>query len=495
MSSYKDQVARGSLDSSPGFMIRAEGVSHRTITPSWDHETRIRVFPAPVDTGFSPLRESGEDFDLGDAVWSEPVARCLGVQEQFTYITRIPGKTGDDPTRRFCKSILSIIEEKPRDVPEAWIAWPKKSKKLPPKIDKIKSGIFFQGMQIMQQGKILVNSLGQPHPQWPVLLMGSISLKMSFEEMANTQAVVPNTDPVQMRYTGPLPSSVQGNDEVARQQRDAIYAQMFEIGDWCSLEGGCILSIFQAPPSGKFERAHYAIKPLERLALTQIASQVRQVWKPWKELLQFHTAEQQIQYLSRAFPAEAVDYVFGNSEYRDAMPARVKGAWQNYTGLNRGWSPGFTPGAEQPDRTPTEASQRGVPAGTGAPVPVGGPLQGVAPSSAPPSQGNPSTNPTTGVAAQPSTPVESGYDLGGGVAGPEQAEAPIMESGAFGQTPAEFSQAPAAGAVPTTPATQPTQGTPPEAASGGAVDGTKLSAALTDLKKSRDEAAGGNLGA
>lgn len=489
---YKDQV-RGSLDGSPGFMIRAEGMPHRTSTPSWDHETRIRIFPASVASGFSPMRESLDNFDFGDAVWSEPIARCLGVQEQFTYITRIPGKTGDDPTRRFCQAILSIIDEKPRDVPEAWIAWPKKGKKISPKIDRIKNGIFFQGMQIMQQGKLLTNSLGQPHPQWPVLFMGSISLKMSFEESANLRVE---------GYQGPLPSAVQGTGEAARQQRDAIYAQMFAIGDWCSLEGGRILSIFQAPPSGKFERPHYAVKALEPLPLTQITAQVRNVWKPWSEVLRYHTAEEQITYLSRAFPAEAVDYVFGNSEYRDAMPVRVKDAWRNYQALQRGWSPGVGAGvgAVQPGQTAFDAS-----VGTGAPPPTGGPLQSAAPSSAVPPppqaqlqvqlQAQSLQNPTTVTPAQPGATVVSGYDLGGGTAGMPSSDSPIMGSGAFATTPVEFAQTPViAGAAPSVSPTAPTPGTPPEAAAGGAVDGSKLSAALTDLKRSREAAARGNLG-
>ena len=135
---YKAQVSR-SLDTSPGFLIRAPNAPHRTVLPNWDKETQIRVFPQPhQDGGFRCMREGSTDNDFSDAVWSEPVARSLGVKEQFTYVDRIPGVTGKTPTSRFVEAIMSLIEEKPRDVPESWLGWIKGGKGRAAKVQKIK---------------------------------------------------------------------------------------------------------------------------------------------------------------------------------------------------------------------------------------------------------------------------------------------------------------------------------------------------------------------
>ncbi len=529
---YKDQV-KGSLDTSPGFMIRADGMPHRTTTPDWEKETRVRVFPTPLDDGgWGELRATADDHDFGPAVWSEPVARCLGVNEAFTYITRIPGKTGD-PTNLFVRAIISIIDEKPRDVPEAWLEWVKRGKNKPPKIDKVKSAIFFQGMLVMSQGKLLVNAMKQPAPQYPILFMGSVSLQMSFEAMANARALVPGTEPPQPAYNGPLPGSIPGQDEASRRQRDAIYAQMFEIGDWCSLDGGNILSFAKAPASGQFERPHYGIQIAESLPLRSIEQQVRDCWRPWDKLLRYHTAEEQVHYLCRAFPAEAVDYAFSTTEYRDMIPQNVKGAWQRYRAAQQAWTPGMS-GTGAPAPAPAVAPAAAPAAQVApavAPAAPAAPVAPVAPAAVVPPAVAPATMPVTGApaplppaapaavapaapaapvapapaatgapmpAGAPGAPVQpaavAGYDLSGAPVAPAGATPPIMESGAFGATPPEFANPGApAGAVPQTPA-QPSQGTPPQAVAGGAVDGGALSAALNDLKGSRKDAAEGNLG-
>lgn len=540
---YKDQV-KGSLDSSPGFMIRAEGMPHRTTTPDWEKETQIRIFPTPLaDGGWGELRQSTEDHDFGPAVWSEPVARCLGVNESFTYITRIPGQTSADPTKLFVKAILAIIDEKPRDVPESWLQWVKRGKNKPPKIDKVKSGIFFQGMLVMSQGKLLVNQMKQPTPQYPILFMGSVSLQMSFEEMANTRKIIPNTDPVQPAYTGPLPNTIVGDDENARRQRDAIYAQMFQIDDWCSLDNGNILSFSKAPPSGQFERPHYGITIVEPLPLRQIEQQVRNCWRPWDQLLRYHTAQEQVNYLCRAFPPEAVDYALNTTEYRDLIPQSVKGAWQRYRNTQQAWSPGMQ-GMGVPQQQMQQMPQQGqyqqpqgqyqqpqMPTGTGAPMPqpqstAAQPMQqlqqapqtpagtGAPMPQQPPQmqqQGVPLPPPMTteqmvqsaGQQMQqppqqpPQAPAAGGYNLSGAPVETPGQEPGIMGSGAFAQTPAEFNQPQAGAAAPQPQPQQPQQpapGTPPQATAGGAVNTNELNSALNDLKASRDQAAGGNLG-
>ena len=206
---YKQQVAR-SLDSSPGFLIKNPEAPHRTVLPNWDHETQIRIWPKPhADGGFECMREGSDDNNFGGAVWAEPVARSLGVKEQFTYIDRIPGITGKTPTSRLIEAVTSLIEDKPREVPESWIGWIKGGKKRAAKVQKTKTHVFFQGMEIMRKGELLQNESGQLQPMFPALVMGAVSLQMSFEELANTRV---------QDFQGPMPESIPGDDAAARTQ-------------------------------------------------------------------------------------------------------------------------------------------------------------------------------------------------------------------------------------------------------------------------------------
>jgi hypothetical protein len=489
-------------------------MSHRTVLPNWDKETQIRIWPRPNENGgFCCMREGSSDNDFSEAVWSEPIARSLGVKEQFTYIDRIPGVTGKTPTSRLVEAVCSLIDEKPRDVPESWIGWTKGGKNRAPKVKAPARHILWQGMEIMRKGTLLTNASGQLQPQFPCLIVGSTSLQMSFEQLGNKQTP---------GFQGPMPETIQGSDEAARQQRDAAFAQMFEIGDWCSLEHGCIMSIFQAPPSGAFERPHYAIKMVQELPLTSIASVIQQQWTPWDKLLKYFTAEEHVQMLCRAFPPEAVDYAFGTTELRDLMPNTYKDAWKKYRASQTAW----TPGMGQPGALPQFAAS---PAQTGAPAPqqpqmapqqpqmapqqpqmapqqpqfapTGAPA-GQAPVMAPQPQlqqpQQPQQTQSGGQAAPVSSAGGMSVDLSGSAVEGPQDESAIMHTEGFAQTPAEFSQP--AGSAPVQPAAaapaaasqpvQPAQGTP--AAAAPAVDQAQLLEMLAQLKAARDQSSQGN---
>lgn len=492
---YKQQVQRG-LDTSPGFLIRSPNAPHQTVLPNWDKETQIRVFPEPhPDGGFKCMREGSSDNDFSDAVWAEPVARSLGVKEQFTYIDRIPGVTGKTPTSRFVEAIISLIEEKPRDVPESWISWIKGGKGRAAKVQKVKTHVFWQGMEIMRKGELLKNSSGQLQPQYPVLVMGAVSLQMSFEELANSRT--PD-------FQGPMPESVPGNDEASRKQRDQLYAQMFQIGDWCSIDHGRIMSIYQAQAHGKFTMNHYAIEMKSEFPLTSIAEHVRQLWVPWEQLLKYHTVEEHIQMLCRAFPPEAVDYAFGSSELRDLLPAAYKDAWKRYRAAESNQVPGYGYKPEQRPQAPPQAPPAQQPQSTGYFPPQtgqGGVMSGPV-SFAPPPQ-----TPAPQMYAPPTPPQASAAVNFGGmqvnfsgapVEGPsvDDDEPPIMQGGGY-VTPPEFNQPPRTGApAPTLPAGAPAPTAPsmPSTPAGAApaVDEAALHAQLAALKAARDKASRGD---
>lgn len=485
--SYKDQVQR-SLDTSPGFLIRAAGMPHRTVLPNWEHETQVRIFPQPhTDGGFKCMREGSDDNNFSDTVWSEPIARCLGVQEQFTYIDRIPGVTGKTPTSRLVEALYTLIDEKPRDVPESWVSWIKGSKKRAAKLQKTKRGIFWQGMEIMRKGKMLTNASGQVQPQFPVLIMGAVSLQMSFEEMSNTRV---------SGFQGPMPETIEGDDAASRAQRDLLYAQMFAIGDWCSIDHGRVMSIFQAEASGKFTMNHYSLKMLQELPLQSIAPMVQQQWTPWEKLLRYFSVEEHVQMLCRAFPPEAVDYVFGQSELRDLLPDTFKDSWKRYQASQLAWSQGMPQQPPQPPQPPQAPPPQ---------LPAGAPVTQVQTAPPAPPVAPPPVPPTTAAAPQPPTLGGAAVDLSGAtVEAPQTAPPQIMGAEGF-SAPAEFTmpQGPAgtstgpAAPVATpplapaaTPEVQTTPGTP--AAAENVVDQEALQRALGNLKSQRDQSAQGN---
>jgi len=336
---FKDRVSGGGLDKVEGFMIKMPGMPHRTQLASWEKNTRLRVFPMPLASGgWQSMRNSVENDDFGDAVIAEPCCRKMGALEQFTYITRIPGQDGEDPTTKMCKAIVTTVDNSPHDLPREWCDWAKGSRSRSAKISKVQNCIFFQCAMFTVNGEDCIDrQTGQPSPKLPALLMGTISLLMTFSRMGNTQV---------QTYAGPRPSSVMDQTDNGRKQLDKIYADMFTLGDWCSPENGRIMRIHQVPQTAE-TKPHYGIEMQDVLPLGPMETRVREVWTPWDQLLRYHTAEEQIGYLCRAFPLEAVDFALGRSEYEGLLPSHVRGSWQRLQQQMSGaWTPGL-PGAAQ----------------------------------------------------------------------------------------------------------------------------------------------------
>ena len=477
--SYKDKVgARGSLDGSSGFMVKMPGTPHKTVMPSWQHESRYRFWPQPDDKGgFMPMRLSADANDFSGAIYAGNFARSLGVNEQFTYFTDIPGREGKDPTSFFVEALLSLIDEKPREVPEQWLQWPKGGPGRPAKLQRVKPAAAWQGMAVMSAGKMKINAVGQPAPDYPCLIVAPFSLKQSFEHYGNLR---------NEQYSGPMPDQLPA--DATRQQFDQLYAQLFVLGDWCSLEHGRIISVFQAPPSGQFDRPHYTLKAMEELPLTGIAQAIRQQLLPWNKLIRVHTVEEQVSYLCRAFPPEAVDYAFSSTEYADALPQHVRGRYSQYLGTQRAYAPGY--GYQVPAGYGAPQPQAAPPAGYGAPpqqVPPAG-YGAPQPQSAPPAAYDVSQPQQAARQAPPAAQQSvGGYDLSGGAAS-DASDAPIMSAFSAAPVAATASQSSqsAQPAQPAQPAqlAQPGQTTP-------VIDEQALNASLAKMRELRNKTAGG----
>ena len=454
--SFRERMSSGGLDTMPGFLLRAPGMPHRTQLPSWDQPTVIRVFPCPKpDGGWAPIRNSDAFDDFGDAVTVEPVIRKFGVMEKFTYITRIPGTNYEDPTTKFCKAMIDTAKNSPHDLPREWCEWVRSTKIKPAQISKVQNNIFFQAAVFITNGKPCVNKItGEMEPQYPALFCGPISLALTFSRLGNTK---------NPEYQGPSPSQVTGDDEVARVNKDQIYGNMFMLGDWCSPEGGRLMRIFQADIK-ETERPYYDIAMEDVLPLdAEMQARVRDLWKPWDQVLQYHSADDQIKYLLRAFPPEAVDFALGRSEYEGLLPAHVRGSWEAMHQQNRAT---FSSGMQQAAAAQVNNSNSALP-----PRMPGGYSHE---QSAPPAKPQ---QPATPAQPQASTTTASGMKVRWG-SGVMQAESkgpdgPTLPAKPQFNTPAMAADVPSA---------DQTMGTPVAAAQGSAVDPAKLAEALSKLR-------------
>jgi hypothetical protein len=506
---YKQQVTRPGLDGSAGFMVKRPNQPHRTTMPSWEHETQFRVFPRPKpDGGFHPIRASVDDDDFGEAVWAEHVVKRIGVQEQFTYPVRIPGMLGDSPTTILTQALLALIKDKKKELVQRgfadWIDWPEGGKGRSPRLTKPSDAIFWQGATIMARGKPFVNKAGQPAPQFPSLLMGTVSLRMGFEQIGNARVCDNAGNPT---YTGPTPESIGGDDEEARRHRDAIYAAMFQIGDWCSIEHGHILRIFRAEATpGGFDKPHYAIALGNEFSLAGAEDLVRRNWTPWEDLIWYHSAEEQVQLLCRAFPPEAVDYALNGSPYTDLLPAHVKGTWRGQQIPAQQWQ-GGVPGAPQPQPTqwpqgqqyPPVAPQpqQGMPAAPQPQMPTqpvpqpqttAAPMS-LTPQAPPPTTAAPAPQPTT-TAAPGTVPMTlGGMDMSGQGEAPDDVDTSLAEAGGFEQVPELQQPAMPPQAAPQLQPQNPAPGNATPAAAAPVVPQDKLQAAIAQLRSQRT---GGN---
>jgi hypothetical protein len=509
---YKNQSKPAGLAGSPGFLVLKPGVQHNISVPNFKELTQFRVFPTPKpEGGWQSIRLSADQNDFCDSVWSEQTIRRFGPFNAITALTALGDENGEPLSTGSARSLFEmaanalfdICENHPRDTPEAWDGWTKGAANRGPTISKPKSSIFFQGAEIMIQGKRLTNASGQPAPRFPSVMMGAVSLQISFERMAN--------DMVEGAKLIPLRPDT---DEQARIHNDQQYAAAFSIGDWCSLSGGRIMQFVGIPASGE-RMASYAVEMMEPLPLDSIAEQIRTHHKPWSQLLRYLTPQQQMDALVKALPPEAIDFVFRSTEYQDLMPDRVKGTWGSHStgqvssvpmqsALNQimaqmGQQPGLFQNQPQPYGQPSV--QQAQPPVQQAQPPVQQAQPPVQQSQPPVQQAQPPVQ-----QSQPPAQSPSGWDLGGGVVNQPAVD---MQQPAYG-TAAEMQQAPAPQAQGhTAPASQqqqplqqpqqqvpvnPPQGTPSSAIQGGQVDADVLAEQLRRLNAQRRQAADGNPG-
>jgi len=453
---FRDRAGGGGgLDGVPGFMIKQPGTPHSTQLPDWKTFTEIRIFPAPREGGWEPMRNSIEFDHFGPAVETEPVAKKLGAFESFTYITRIPELDGEDPTTKLTNALLTVAEHSPHDIPKEWYGWTQSGPGRGAKVSKVQTHMFAQAAATAIKGKPCKNRVtGKEEPRFPVLFMGSLSILMAFSRLGNAQVEG-------FEFPAQLPPT---DTEEGRRAFDELCARGFKLGDWCSPEHGRIMKIFQAEKT-ETEIAHYDIEMLAEKPLNEaMQNRVRSFWTPWPQLFRYHTAEQQIGYLKRAFPVELLDFALGRSEYEGMLPEGTCGSWQALQNSMRG-------GVRQAYATGG-----------------GGGLQGAAQQQLQQSQTQqapPQTQQTQQAPpqTQQAPPADDGWGSGDGgdeetPSGPEVPATPSEFSAPAGQQPQTQQTPQSPNAAPHTPG---------PAVTGGAVDPALLAQALTMLNDAKNK--------
>lgn len=500
---YKERAKGQGLDGTAGFYIKRAGMPHRTSMPTWQKEFRFRVFPMPHASGqgFMPMRKSMDDNDFSDAVHSEDVVRRFGPNVSITAITTPGDKDGNpirdgsvrSPIEMASETLIDMCENHVRECPEAWDGWHKGRPGKGAVIGKPKGHVFWQGAVIMSGDKLLTNAAKQPAPAFPSLIMAATSVQIAFERMGNTRIELPNGQKL------PKPSG--GDDQQSRTNDDAIYAQSFKLGDWCSIGGGRLISLTEAEKVEGETFSKYELTMLDPYPLDSIVDKVVQSFVPFEQLLRYLTVEQQVAALVQALPPEAVDHVFARTEFESMLPAHVQGAWKRFQDakargvagmdvqtlaaqMSTGAPPPQQPPQQQPPQQPQQQPQQQLPPQPQPAVYVP-PQQPPAPSYADVAQGQaPPPQPQQ-------TAAPTGVDLSGGGLLPEEQQeeppAPPMGQGAFAETPPEFQQP----LPPQQPPANVPPGTPPAAVQGAALDPDELARTLANLEAGRQQAAQG----
>lgn len=310
--SYADEtINMEGLDGIPDFMLLREGVPHISVKPDWNGGTVMgfRPFQAVENGQLIPIREDHRKNNFGPQVKGVRLVQAFGANARLTYVTNLIGPDGKmqgsgvmNPTRRFCRGIHDAVNANPDMMPD-WRQWTTKDNKgpkdftLPKDVDVC---MLLQGAITMEKGELLVDAGGRPKPKFPCVLIGTVSLRMSIEDLANKR---------REDFTGP----------------DDDYDNAYVLGNPFHPDHGRVLRIFRSKGDSRFEREHYEVQIAEEypIPLQVLAAN----FVPWENLLKFSTEQEQIGYLCRAFTPEAVDYVFGKTELADSVPNHVRGSF------------------------------------------------------------------------------------------------------------------------------------------------------------------------
>jgi len=400
--SYASTVpSAGGLERFSGFTLLKEGAPHQVHAPRGEKgRALIRVLPEIRENAEMPWRMTSDRCDFSNWIRAEKLIRMAGVNNKFTAFCRVLGKDRKyaGPIQRFADTMYNAIKNSPTSLPPEWIRWKDKQGALP--------GVEYVGLlQVMLfENAGFVNRdnvTGKYKPVTPVLFVMPKSARMAVEALCDTEV-----------------DGFAGNSD--------DFSSRYKIGDPCSTSAGRMLQCVYVPQNGAM-LSHYAVTPLQAVPIPfELA---KKSFRPWDDVLNYLTEEQQMELLIDHFPPEAVDYVFGQTVMADLMPKVVRGKWLARMNQRAGFAAygqpqqpqqpqagyGQMPAQQLPPQQYYEPPQQVQPA---APMPAPARPPAPATAQAAPAAGNEGYEFSLGDEASDSIPFDSGVNVNPPVTSP-----------------------------------------------------------------------------
>ncbi len=338
--SYLDNTSnRQGLERFAGVTLTKPGNRHIVQKPSSEKGiSQFRIYPYSENGAEKPLRlepaayrqkvgaNAGATCDFAFYPWitMEDAVFMAGTSSKFTAFTRVRGKEQryQGPIAKFVRGMRQALKANPRAYPRDWADWTGNRGALP----NIESVGLIQGILYTTAGKPVLDQTGKPAPQHPTLLILSKTARESLEQLCNLRH--PTAQPDDEDFDRVFP-----------------YNRLVD-----TQRGSCITIIYHL--SSKTTMAHYEIQ-VDQQPLP-IPAQLAQEFVAWDNLLYFMDEAEQLVTLLSHFPAEAVDFVLGGSEFAGMLPETVKGRWDAFVrsgGVNQAPPPqGYQQYQQQPQQ-------------------------------------------------------------------------------------------------------------------------------------------------
>lgn len=299
---------QGGLERFEGFKL-LKGKSHFVERPRGEKGfTRFRILPAveagkPVLNPFNPANPE----EFGDWLHVASTISYWGIgKNRLTCLAQCSDTPPDEkpPCEVFFWAIVNAMKSND-NAHAGWKVWADKNASRENKaFSSPRPTAFLQAVVSHAAGKPLKNAAGKMQPKYPAVLT--------------------------------IPSSIL-NPEFPRSLVNVLTARGSDgnltVGDF--LGEGRSFDLLYVPSSGAM-MSHYDLEmtlttlpdgsegPPQKVPLRKewVAA-----WKPWSEILRQLTELEQVEILSRYFPADAVDFAFGNSRFSAYIPPPVRGAW------------------------------------------------------------------------------------------------------------------------------------------------------------------------
>jgi hypothetical protein len=376
--------------------IGAKGIPHYFHRLSGDKgPTLFRAIPEFVNGQEMPLRLKAGENELSSFICVKQGVSFLGLGERFACLTDVKGATmgsyeqQNGPVEKFVKTMRKLIKDNKPLVSQAgfheWLAWMDNRGPL----TRLEDYGFIQGA-VFANGKMTYLS-----PD-----------KQTYKPLCPT--VMQLTQSAWQAMLGLINQEVPG---YAGHPED--YNNRYACGDLLSSAGGKMLT-FNYHPASNQSFPSYSMSVGQPVPLPQ--QTVSGWWRPWDEVLNYLTVEEQFRLLINHFPGEALDYVFAGTPYHKLVPEAGRGSWSRAL-QPRSYVPQGYQG--QPQQSQPQMPQ----------MPPQMPQPGFTPAPAPMASVASLPNPMT--PAAPTTPVVGGIavDLSGG-AGAGDETAPWVTGGA-----------------------------------------------------------------